>query len=67
MIPLKFIHNLFIGAPKNNTLQMFSRKDRNKEFFFIENRYIKASDFLLNEIELLVNGNVDLNKKFKIY
>ena len=56
----KFIHNLFIDQPKIHTL-FFAQSDRN-EVLFNENRYIQASDLLLKEIELLVNGNVDLNK-----
>jgi hypothetical protein len=56
----KFIHNLFIDQPKIHTLY-FAQSDRN-ELFFYENRYIQASDLFLKEIELLVNGNVDLNK-----
>jgi hypothetical protein len=62
MNPLKFIHNLFIGEHINNKLIMFSRRGKNEEFFFKENRYIQASDLLLKEIELLVNENVDFNK-----
>ncbi len=58
MNPFKFIHNLFIDQPKIHTL-FFAQSDK---ILSNENRYIQASDLLLKEIELLVNGNVDLNK-----
>jgi hypothetical protein len=61
MNPLKFIHNLFIDEPKIHT-RMFFQSDTIEEFLVYENRYIQATDLLLKEIELLVNGNGDFNK-----
>jgi hypothetical protein len=39
-----------------------------EEFILEQNRYIEASDVVLKEMELLVNGDIDLNKeKHKIH
>ena len=63
MNPLKFFHNLFNGQPIPPRYRSDSEcRDVNKELFFYEIRYTQASDLLLKEIELLVNGNIDLNK-----
>ena len=72
----KFFYNLFIDQPNPPkyyykgdfpTLDFLDFGSNVKEFMFVENRYIEASDLFLKEIELLVNGNDYLSKdKYKI-
>ena len=42
--------------------ESLSNKDTFKEQFFKDNKFIEATDLYLNEIELIVHGNIDFNK-----
>jgi hypothetical protein len=62
MDTFEFIYNFLTGKLIPRELFYYKSSLTEEEFCLARDRYIEASDLFLKEIELVVNGNDDLNK-----